>query len=129
MKAVMRDFLIHMATGLVCAAAVFYLGYRRGYLLLRCVCDAFFVASVLLVCVGSIKAVRNKGIFDVTGYGVKYTAELVFPMLRGEKKENLYEYRERKALERKSARGLLLAGAVYFLLAIVTLVLYESVHG
>lgn len=120
----MREFLFHMALGAVCAAAVFCLGYSRGYLILRCVCDAFFVASVLLLCLGALRAIRNRGAFDVTGYGVKYTAELIFPMLRGEKKEDIHAYRARKAAERKSAAGMLLAGAVYLLLSAAALAFY-----
>lgn len=123
-KEVLRGFLFDTAMGAICAVAVFYLGYRRGYLLSRCACDAFFVAAVMLLGFGGLKAARNQGLFDVIGYGIKHTMEIAFPVFRREEKEDLYGYRERKAAERKTSKGLLLASALYFLLAFISLAVY-----
>ena len=120
-----RDFLIHLATGLVIAVAVFALNMSREYGVLRCLCDGSFVAAVYLLCIGCIKAARNRGSFDVAGYGVHSVAEMVIPMLRREEKEDMMQYRERKARERKPSGTMLLAGLVYLLLAVVALVIYE----
>lgn len=119
-----KDFLYNLLFGGIIAAAVFVLNYNRGYLLMRCICDAFFVAAVLLLGVGGIKGVRNKGAFDIMGYGVKSTLELIIPMLRKNEKEDLYGYRERKEADRKSAGGMLLAGVVYLGLSVIALILY-----
>lgn len=120
-----QDFLTYLVVGGVIAAGVFFLNMSREYGVLRCVCDGFFVAAVLLLGMGTVKAARNKGSFDVAGYGVSYTIGLVFPALRREEKEDMEQYRERKAQERKSSRGMLLAGLVYLALSVAALVVYE----
>ena len=125
MKEKKRDFLL---VGFVIAAAVFALNMSREYGAARSVCDGFFVAAVLLLGIGGIRGVRNRGAFDVTGYGVKTALETALPILRHDgKKETMDEYRQRKAEERKSSRGLLLAGAVYFLLSLVAFLVYRAV--
>lgn len=124
----LRDLLINLATGGVIAVAVFFLGLSREYTVLRCLCDAAFVAGALLLSIGGIKGARNKGTFDVAGFGVSYTMGLVFPALRREEKETMEQYRERKASERKPAAGQLLAGVVYLALSLVFLLLYYLVY-
>ncbi|MDE6108144.1 MAG: DUF3899 domain-containing protein [Oscillospiraceae bacterium] len=124
-----QDFLTHLVVGAVIAAGVFFLNLSREYGALRCLCDGFFVAAVLLLGMGTIKTARNKGSFDVAGYGVSYTIGLVFPALRREEKEDMAQYRERKAGERKSSKGMLLAGLVYLALSVLSLVVYELAQG
>ena len=88
-------------------------------------CDGFFVAAVMLLGVGTIRAVSNRGAFDVAGYGLRIAIELALPVLRREEKEDIHQYRERKEAERKSPAGLLLAGAVYLVLSLAALAVYE----
>ena len=120
-----RGFLTCLAVGAVLAAAVCALNVNRGYGWSRSVCDGFFVAAVILLGLGTIKAVCNRGAFDVAGYGLRRAVELALPALRREEKEDIYQYRERKAAERKSPAGLLLAGAVYLVLSLAALAVYE----
>ena len=129
MKARVRDFLIYLAIGAVIAAAVFALNLSREYGVLRCLCDGFFVAAVLLLGIGCIKAARNKGSFDVAGFGLRSVVDMAIPILRREEKENMQQYRERKALERKSSVGLLLAGGAYLILSVLALAVYELAAG
>ena len=124
-----RDFLVHLAVGAAVAAAVFALNRSREFGVLRCVCDGFFVAAVFLLGVGGIKAVRNKGTFDVAGFGLRHVVNITVPALRRGEPEDLQQYRERKALERKSSVGLLLAGGVYLVLSVIALVVYELAVG
>lgn len=119
-----QEILVNLAVGAIIVIAVLWLNLSRGYELTRCICDGFFVAAVLLMGIGGIKSIRNKGMFDVAGYGLKSTVEMVIPMLRRPEKEDIHEYRKRKAEERKDSVGLLLAGAVYLVLAFVSLALY-----
>ena len=129
MKARTRDFLIDLAIGAAMAAAVFALNLGREYGVLRSLCDGFFVAAVLLLGIGCIKAVRNKGSFDVAGFGLRHVVDMTIPALRREEKEDMQQYRERKALERKSSVGLLLAGGVYLAISVIVLAIYELAGG
>ncbi len=120
-----KDLLANLLFGAVIAAAVFALNMSRDYEVTRCVCDGLFVAAVMLLGIGGIRAVRNKGAFDVMGYGVKNALETAIPLLRhGNEKETIDDYRERKTEARKGSRGILLAGAVYFVLSLAALALY-----
>ena len=124
-----REFLILLAIGAAIAAAVFALNLSRDYGALRSLCDGLFVAAVLLLGVGGIKTARNKGTFDVAGFGLRHVVDMSVPVLRREEKEDLQQYRERKALERKSSAGLLLAGGVYLAMSVIVLVIYELAVG
>lgn len=116
-----------LAAGAVLAAAVCILNVNRGYGWSRSVCDGFFVAAVMLLGMGSIRAVSNRGAFDTAGYGLHMAVELVCPILRRAEKEDIHQYRERKESERKSPAGLLLAGAIYLVLSLAALAVYELV--
>ena len=120
-----RRLLTCLAAGAVLAAAVCALNVSRGYGWSRSVCDGFFVAAVMLLGMGSIRAVSNRGAFDVAGYGLRMAIELALPVLRREEKEDIHQYRERKEAERKSPAGLFGAGAVYLVLSLAALVVYE----
>ena len=121
----LRDFLINLVIGAVVGAAVLALNLSREFGALRSLCDGLFVAAVFLLGIGGIKAARNKGTFDVAGYGLRHVVDITIPAFRRGEKEDMRQYQERKAAERKSSRGLLLAGLVYLALAAVALVIYE----
>lgn len=127
MKQSTKEFLMSAAVGAVIAAAVFALNISRSYSVTRCLCDGLFVAAVMLLGIGGIRTVGNKGVFDVLGYGVKTTAETFIPLLKKDEKEDLHQYRERKAGERKSPKPMLLAGAAYLAASVATLGLYYAV--
>ena len=120
-----RGLLTCLTAGAVLAAAVCAMNVSRDYGWSRSVCDGFFVAAVILLGLGTIRAVSNQGAFDVAGYGLRMAVELALPALRREEKEDLHQYRKRKEAERKSSAGLLLAGAVYLVLSLVALAVYE----
>ncbi len=127
MKEKKKDFLIYLAVGFVIAAAVFALNLSRDYEVVRCLCDGFFVASVMLLGLGGIKTARNQGVFDVMGYGAKSTLETFLPFLKKtDEKEDIYQYKERKAAERRGSAAMLLAGGVYLALSVIALIFYET---
>ena len=127
MKEKRQDFLIYLAVGAVIAAAVFALNMSRAYPVTRCVCDGLFVASAMLLCLGGIKAVRNTGAFDVMGYGAKTTVETFLPFLkRSDEKEDIHQYKERKAAERRGSATMLLAGAAYLAASLIALAVYYA---
>lgn len=119
-----KTFLGNLAVGALLAAAAFWISAGRGYPFLHCLCDGFFVAAALLLGVGGLRAVRNKGAFDVAGYGLSSAVQTAFPFLRGDRDEDIIEYRQRKEEKRKGAGGLLTAGAVYLALSVIVLCLY-----
>ena len=125
----LRDFLVNLGLGAAVSVAIFALNLSREFGLLRSLCDGFFVAAVFLLGIGAIKAARNKGTFDVAGFGIRHVVDITVPALRRGEKEDMRQYRERKAQERKSSVGLLLAGLVYLVLAVVALVIYELAVG
>ena len=122
-----KDFLFNLIAGAVVAVLVFALGMSRGYEITRCVCDGFFVAAVMLIGIGGLKGVRNKGVFDVTGYGIKSAIDAI-PIFHHSEKEDIEQYRQRKAKERRGASGMLLAGAVYLILSIAALGIYYALQ-
>lgn len=125
MKRKSKEFLICLAAGGILSAVVCALNVSRSYGWSRSVCDGLFVSAAMLLGTGSIRAVCNRGAFDITGYGLRMAAELVLPFLKREEKEDIQQYRERKKSERKSPAGLLLAGAVYLVLSMAALAVYE----
>lgn len=119
-----KGLLTSLAVGAVIAAAVCALNVSRDYGWSRSMCDGLFVAAVMLLGLGTIRAVCNRGAFDVAGYGLRTAVELAIPALRREEKEDIRQYRERKEAERKPSTELLLAGAVYFILSLAALAVY-----
>lgn len=122
-----KRFLINLAIGGIIAAVVFITEVARGRTLMISLCNCLFVAAVLLLGIGGIKGVRNKGAFDVMGFGIKSTVETFIPMLRKNEKETFWDYHERKDSLRKPAGGLLLAGAVYLALSLIALIIYHLI--
>lgn len=120
-----RGLLTCLTAGAIIAAVVCAMNVSRDYGWSRSVCDGLFVAAVILLGLGTIRAVCNRGAFDVAGYGLRMAVELALPALRREQKENIHQYRERKEAERRSSAGLLLAGTVYLVLSLVALAVYE----
>ena len=142
MKETKKGLLSALAAGAAIAAAVCALNVSRDYGWSRSVCDGLFVASVMLLGTGTIRAVGNRGAFDVAGYGLHTVLEMALPFLRrrdggcsdggcsmeerysGEK-EDIHKYRIRREMQRKSPAGLLLAGGAYFILSLAALAIYE----
>ncbi len=119
----LRIFIRDLITGAAVAALVFWLGRYRGYALMRCLSDAFFVPAVLLMGVSGIMLARNAGSFDTMGYSIKFAFFNHFPGAKY-KDETIYEYIERKEKTRNSAVNPFLAGAVFLLPAILFLILF-----
>ncbi len=123
MKEKQKDLLINFCIGAGISVAVFFLGFSRNYSILRCLCDAFFVSGVMLTGVGGLRFFRNKGAFDIAGYGVSSVFHLVFPAA-GHEREDFYDYRQRKAEKRKGAGPLLFTGAAFLVLSFLAYGLY-----
>ena len=119
-----KEFLTHLILGALITVPAYLLSAGRGYPVLHSLCDGFFVAATILLGVGGLRGVRNRGAFDVAGYGISSVLHTTFPSLWKDKDEDIVGYRQRKAESRKGARGLLAAGAVYLALSVIVLCLY-----
>lgn len=88
--------------------------------------DGFFVAGVVLSCVGLIIFVGNGGVFDMLSYSVI----LFFSLFRKNlerKYKDFYEYREAKKGKKRSLAFLLIVGLFYIALAALFLILYYTI--
>lgn len=119
-----KEFLTYLILGALITVPAYLLSAGRGYPVLHSLCDGFFVAATILLGVGGLRGVRNRGAFDVAGYGISSVLHTTFPSLWKDKDEDIVGYRQRKAESRKGARGLLAAGAVYLALSVIVLCLY-----
>lgn len=130
-----RKYIVTAMVGLALAMAV--MGIQGGYgatdqvVLLRALCDACFVAGIMLVCVGLLIFVAGDGMFDMLSYGVRKLLRLVLPQEKQDQfPKTFFDYREMKHGGGKAPFGyLLLVGLAYILLAAILLVMYSSAAG
>lgn len=120
-----RQVVTDLLVGAAICAAVVLLGREQGHSWLHVLCDGTFVAAVMLLGVGGLVLARNKGTFDVAGYGTKVALNTALPFLHSEK-ETILEYKERKARARKSPSALFLSGGCFLALSIIFLIAYSN---
>lgn len=122
MKAVIAD----LALGLLVIALVWFVNAEQEYTLVHRLCDGCYVAAVVLLGSGGLAFCRNKGALDIFGYGAHSLITMFNPGNRlARPKEDYYEYCKRKAEERKPFGHMLIAGAVYLVLALVFVAIYS----
>lgn len=130
-----RKYIVTAMVGLALALAV--MGIRGGYgetdqaLLLQALCDACFVAGILLSCVGLLIFVAGDGMFDMLSYGVRRLLRLVLPQEKQDQfPKTFFDYREMKHSGGKAPFGfLLVVGLAYILLAAALLAMYMGAAG
>ena len=100
----------------------------NGYTVPMRLCDGFFVAAVMVLGCGGLRFVSSFGFFDIMGFGIKQVLNIHWMGLNvgGEeyRDESYADYKVRKSQNRASPTGVLLAGAVYAVLATIMLVIY-----
>ena len=126
MKISGKKMLIVLA--IACAIAI-GVAFARGILnaegkdVLRCLSDAFFVSGALILFSGVIVWCADNGVAD----GLTYGASRLFKR-RGvhyeENRESYSEYKERKHAKKLKVAEFILAGGVFLLLSILTLIPY-----
>ncbi len=79
MKGKYRAFLIPFAAGAVISAAVFFLSGTDGRRTAHLLCDAFFVAGVLVTGFGGLHFAGNQGLFDIISYSVRLVFHIHWP--------------------------------------------------
>ena len=125
-KFVAASFMKGLIAGAVLAAPVFYLGYSRQNGIIRSISDACFVAAALILGVSGFIFARNGGTFDMIGYSFKAFTNTHFSKNVG-KMEDIVDYKERKASERRSPFNMMLAGLVWLALSVIFLIIYFQV--
>ena len=121
-----KSYLVDLVIGLAMGILTFVINSQDSDILIRRLCDSFFVPGVLLLGYGGLVYCRNQGTFDVLTYGVKSAFHTHVPgaSIGNAREESFNDYQARKTAKRKSPRGSLLAGLTYLVLAIVSLVLF-----
>ncbi|MCD7783722.1 MAG: DUF3899 domain-containing protein [Firmicutes bacterium] len=131
-----KRIVANLITGLIVSAALF--AYETAsedfsYTIIHRLCDASFVAAVLLMGIGGLKFCRNGGTFDIMSFGIKTVVDVTYPWLFHHPRENhgekLADYKERKRGERRGASDLLISGAVFLAAAIVFLIIWMATEG
>ena len=127
-KALFADLIL----GAIITAVVVALRWDKEVTIWHQLCDGFFAAAVALLGIGGLRFVRNKGTFDVMGYSMMTAIHNFLPMTRPDpsrnaREEDFLDYRARKEEGRKSARSLLISGAVYLALSMLCLAVYYSI--
>ena len=93
----------------------------------RFVCDAFYVASMMYLCIGGLIWVTGEGLFNGVGYAVSNWMHSVFHNTRDwKKKESFQEYRARK--EKKKAvrvNEVIIIGGISLIVASILLLVYQ----
>lgn len=124
-----KELLLFLAVGAVIGAAVVALRWSMDVSIFHKLCDGLFVPGILLLGLGGLKYFRNQGAFDMMSYSVSYVFYVAFPaakMKRPAEQQNeaFYEYKQRKQKERKSADGMVIAGAIFLALSVLMLIIY-----
>ena len=86
-------------------------------------CDAFFVAGVVLVCIGCIVLASNGGVFYMLGYAVSLFFSTLLSSKVTRKYKTYYDYREAKQEKKKSFVYILVVGLV--LIAVAAIFLWQ----
>ncbi len=90
-------------------------------------CDAFFVAGILLALFGALVWISTTGFFDTFGFAIRTAAHLLFPFFIHDTK-TFYDYKTEKAEKRGETKGfLVVVGVGYLLISIVFLILWMLV--
>lgn len=73
--------------------------------------DAFMISGIFVCGAGGIVWAAGLGTFDMLGYSVKLVLDTAFSFNKDwKKKENFYEYRERKSKKKAEFKNLLFVG-------------------
>lgn len=121
-----KYLLVNLIFGFVIAALVVWARWDTEKLLSFQLCDATFVAGMLLIGLSGLKFARNGGTFDMMAYGIGSAVRVTMPWVAKERKDvDFAAYKERKREERKPARGEFTAGAIYMIISVLCYIVYS----
>ncbi len=127
-----KAFRVMLLVGFAIFAAVLVLDLTRENSVVRSLCDGFFVAGMLVMGMSGLMYVSNEGVFDIFGFGISHLFTTRWPGLStmpdDHRKEKYVDYKERKRKNPSKPLPVLLAGAVYMVLAVLMLAVYLIVE-
>ena len=130
MNETLKKFLIDLGIGLVLAVALsFLMGVAQGEGVadvLRILSDAFFVSAAAFLVTGGITFTVNGGVMDGLGFATKTGIARIKRDFETSK-QSFTQYREERESKAKSPAASLLAGAVLLVIALILLMVYNSV--
>ena len=91
---------------------------------LRILCDGFFAAGMLLLCLGLLQWTKNGGVMDGLGFAFKTGFARVKRDFEASK-QTFGEYREAREKKASTPKYLLLAGMVHLMIAVILYVAYS----
>ena len=94
----------------------------------RFVCDGFYVAGILYLCIGGLIWASKEGAFDGLGYTISNWKHSIFHNTRDwKKKESFQEYKERVAEKKKDRKvsEAIIIGGISVVVASVLLIVYN----
>jgi hypothetical protein len=126
-----KKYLITILIGLLMTLGI--LLYRNAFsqtdvsLLYSALCDAFFIAGIMLFLFGLLVMISNEHLFDLTIYGVKKVASLFFNSTGPS--TSFHEYRLIKQEEEKKSFGyIVIIGIVFIAVSLIFLWLFYQVR-
>lgn len=127
------NYLFASVFGLVVA---FLVAWLRGIFtaedvlsVIKCLCDGFFVAAVLLGGIGLLSWCSNEGAFDMLSYSMSTLWRVTFARKEGWKKESYGDYKDRKHEKSREFSYFLWVALVYLVLSIGLTVAYLSMSS
>ena len=127
-----RSFRVMLLVGFAIFAAVLILDLTRENSVARSLCDGFFVAGMLIMGMSGLMFAGNEGVFDIFGFGISHLFTTRWPGLStmpdDHRKEKYVDYKARKRKNPSKPLPVLLAGAVYMVLAVLMLAVYLIVE-
>lgn len=93
----------------------------------RDLCDAFTIPGVIMMCFGALVLISKGGAFDILKYGIIKLFDLFKRDLTKVKYRTLYDYKKAQEGKKASIAFLLIVGVGLTAVAVVFLILYNSV--
>ena len=127
-----KSFRVMLLVGFAIFAAVLIMDLTRGNSVIRSLCDGFFVAGMLVMGISGLMFAGNEGVFDIFGFGISHLFTTRWPGLStmpdDHRKEKYVDYKARKRKNPSKPLPVLLAGAIYMVLAVLMLAVYLIVE-
>ncbi len=128
----MKKWLQYLIVSVISLAIVFCVLLMQnafthsGDLLLKDLCNAFFVPGVLVLGLGLLVWSTNGGTFDMLAFGVIKLFDLFKKDLTKVKYRTFYDYRKAQQEKERSFSTYVVVGAVLIVISIVFLILYNN---
>ncbi len=128
----MKKWLQYLIVSVISLAIVFCVLLMQnafthsGDLLLKDLCNAFFVPGVLVLGLGLLVWSTNGGTFDMLAFGVIKLFDLFKKDLTKVKYRTFYDYRKAQQEKERSFSAYVVVGVVLIVISIVFLILYNN---